>query len=329
MKKKLLAALALALGVCAFPGPANAQFLDTFDTYSLGPLAAQSTWDEWYTSTNVDADVSNAFSFTGSQSVKISGTPRMNDVVYPFSTLPGGRPSSGAWLMTGLTYIPTGEKGVSYFIMLNTYDDPGSGADNWSLQIRFNANQEFVKNDGPSKGQTGIIRDKWVPLRAWIDLTSDKVDLFYGNELLCKGQSWTGGLSGGGLDRIDVVDLYGGQGSNAATAIYYDNVSLEKADIYSVILNADPNPAFAGNTLNLTTHAPLLPNRSAALFVWDVNGIPAIHLLATNTLGIDGKWTVSGPVPTGLAGLKIDFLSLVIGPAGGTVQSNKELTLFK
>src|SRR5262245_44459061 len=108
MKKKLFVALALSLGVCAFTGAANAQWLETFDTYNLGPLAAQSLWDEWYTSTNVDADVSSAFAFSGTKSVKIHGTPDSDDVVYPFSTLPGGRPDSGQWLIQGKSYAPTG-----------------------------------------------------------------------------------------------------------------------------------------------------------------------------------------------------------------------------
>jgi hypothetical protein len=329
MKKKLLAALALALGVCAFTGPANAQFLDTFDSYAVGPLAAQSTWEEWYTSSGVDASVSTAFAFTGTKSAKIVGTPTQNDVVYPFSTIPGGRPSSGAWLMSAKTYIPSSESGLGYFIMLNTYNDPSAGADNWSLQIRFNLNQQFVRNDGPLHGQATLIRDKWVNLRAWIDLTGDKVDLFYGDSVLATGQSWTGGLSGSGLPRIDVVDLFGGQGTNAVTGMYYDNVSLQQVDAYAVITNAAPNPVFAGNTIALTTIAPELPNSTAALFVWDVNGIPAIHLLATHSLDIAGKWSLSGPVPTGLGGLNINFKSLVVGPAGGTIEGASELVLFK
>ena len=329
MTKKLFVALALALGVCAFSGQAKAQWLDTFENYALGPLAAQSDWEEWYSSSGVDADVSSAFAFTGTKSVKIIGKPTQNDVVYPFSLLPGGRPSSGSWLMSAKTYIPSTEKGVSYFIMLNTYNDPGAGADNWSLQLRFNVNQGFVKSDGPTGGQTSLILDKWVTLRAYIDLTADKVMIFYGNTILTSTESWTNGLSGGGLPRIDVLDLFGGQGSNAATGLYYDNTSLTKADPYAAVLDATPNPVVAGDTIKLTTMAPDLKNRQAALFVWDVNGIPSIHLLAVNTLALDGTWQLTGPVPTGLAGLNINFLTLIVGPSGGTVETNHELVVFK
>src|SRR5262245_52704508 len=253
MKKKLFVALAMSLGVCAFTGVANAQWLETFESYSLGPLAAQSLWEEWYTSTNVDADVSSAFAFQGTKGVKIIGTPRQNDVVYPFSTLPGGRPDSGQWLMSAKTYAPSGEVGISYFIMLNIYNDVGTGPDNWSLQVRINETQSKVRNDGLSKTQTDLLRDQWVSLRAYIDLTGDKVDIVYNDAVLAKGESWANGISGGGISRIDVVDLYGGQGSNGATALYYDNLSLAPADIYGVILNANPNPVTAGTTIKLTT----------------------------------------------------------------------------
>ena len=48
-----------ASGMLALATTANAQIVwqDHFDTYSLGPLAAQSDWEEWYASSNVDADV--------------------------------------------------------------------------------------------------------------------------------------------------------------------------------------------------------------------------------------------------------------------------------
>ena len=108
--------------------------------------------------------------------------------------------------MSAKTLVPSSEKGVAYFIMLNTYNDAGAGADNWSLQVRFNVNQGFVKSDGPTGGQTNLILDKWTTLRAYIDLTADKVMITYGNTVLTSTESWTNGLSGGGLPRIDVLD---------------------------------------------------------------------------------------------------------------------------
>src|SRR5262245_60800084 len=72
--RKLCFGLAAA-ALFAVSTVANAQVVwqDHFDTYALGPLAAQSPWEEWYTSTNVDADVVQDFAFTGTKSVKITG----------------------------------------------------------------------------------------------------------------------------------------------------------------------------------------------------------------------------------------------------------------
>src|SRR5262245_36089884 len=145
--KKLFVAFALGAGMFLLSQTASAQWLDTFDTYSLGPLAAQSDWEEWYTTPNVDANVSADFAFSGTKSVKIVGKPSSNDVVYPFHLLPGGAPTSGQWLFSTKVYVPSSSTGLGFLIMLSTYND-GSGTDSWSLQVRFNANSGQVKSDG-------------------------------------------------------------------------------------------------------------------------------------------------------------------------------------
>ena len=321
-----------ASGMLALATTANAQIVwqDHFDTYSLGPLAAQSDWEEWYASSNVDADVTQDVSFTGTKSVKIAGAPTYPnscDVVYPFRLLPGGQPTSGKWLLTARTFVPTGATGVGYFIMMNQYGDPNT--DNWSLQVRFNANGNKVKNDSTGGLATDLIRDKWVQFRVFIDLDTDKVDIFYNDVILATGQSWTNGISGGGILQRANLDLFGGNATNAISAWYVEDVVLERGDTYAVVTNGQPNPVVAGNTISLTTLAPVLTNRTAALFVWDVQGVPVIRLLATGSIDLTGKWSISGPVPTGLAGLDINFRSIVIGPSGGTIEGSKELVHFR
>src|SRR5262245_4463268 len=76
---------------CLMAAGASAQWLDDFDGYVPGPLAAQSLWEEWYGSSGVDPNVVNTISFTASNSVEIVTD---NDVVYDFTNLAGGRPSS-------------------------------------------------------------------------------------------------------------------------------------------------------------------------------------------------------------------------------------------
>ena len=68
-----LTALIGTIGLtCALASPAHAQqWLDDFDAYLPGPLAAQSLWEEWTGSTGVDADVTSAYSFTSGRSLKL------------------------------------------------------------------------------------------------------------------------------------------------------------------------------------------------------------------------------------------------------------------
>ncbi|MFO0980705.1 MAG: hypothetical protein U1E76_02980 [Planctomycetota bacterium] len=301
---------------------------DHFDTYSLGPLAAQSDWDEWYSGSNTDCDVTTAFAFSGTKSIKVTGPPTYTnptDVVYQFSQLPGGLPVAGQWLFSIRTYIATGSKGVGYFIMMNQYGGP----DSWSIEIKFRPNVGDIYNDGKGHQSIPIVFDKWIELRAYIDLDNDKVYVFYGDTIFINGESWKDGISGGGLAQIAAVDLYGGAAGNPIKEMYYDDAQIEKVDKFPVVLNSAPNPVHTGDTINLTTMAPTLPNATAALFVWDINGVPVIHLLAVGTIDITGKWTLSGPVVSGLSGLDINFRTLVVGPLGGTIQGQKELVQFR
>ena len=78
---------------CALASPSHAQqWLEDFDSYLPGPLAAQSLWEEWTGSSGVDANVDNTRSFTSPESVIIVTD---NDVVWTTSTLRvGGRPTA-------------------------------------------------------------------------------------------------------------------------------------------------------------------------------------------------------------------------------------------
>lgn len=330
MRRLWFGLAASAMLVLSTGAQAQIAWQDHFDTYSLGPIDPQSDWEQWYASTNVDADVSNDQAFTGTKSLKVAGPPTYtnpSDIVYPFKVLPGGMPTSGKWLVSMRTFVPTGATGVAYFIMMNQYGDPTT--DNWSLQVRFNANGDKVKSDGVGKQSTTLIRNKWVNFHAFIDLDNDKVDIFYNDVILVKGESWKDGISTGGIAQIANIDLYAGTGTNAISSIYYDDAQLERVDSFSVVTNGQPNPAHAGDTVKITTMAPTLPNAPAALFVWDVSGVPVIRLLATGTIDLNGLWTIGGPVPTGLAGLDINFRSLVVGPLGGTIEGAKELVEFR
>ena len=189
----------------ALASTANAQWLDNFDSYSLGPLAAQSLWDEWYSSSGVDANVDNTYAFTPGQSLMIVGN---NDVVWDFANSAGGRPSSGKWAISVKTYVPTGTTGASWYILLNEYSSPLQ----YSVQVKFDATAGQVI-DGVNV--RGIRLDRWVSLVIAIDLDNDRYDSWYGDLPLAVNRQWSAGT---GNTVIAVNDCYGDAGGCSSQA---------------------------------------------------------------------------------------------------------------
>jgi len=69
-----------------------------------------------------------------------------------------------------------------------------------------------------------LVRGEWVEIRVEIDLDNDTQAVYYGGDLLFQ-DTWTGGMSGGGILSIAAVDLF----ANNASAVYYDDMWLTSA----------------------------------------------------------------------------------------------------
>ncbi|MBT6783986.1 MAG: hypothetical protein HOA95_04110, partial [Planctomycetes bacterium] len=126
MRIRNLPALAtVCLGLAIFCTPAvHAQLLDfdDFEGYAVGSgIAGQGSWDTWDGAPGVDSDVVDTYNSTAGGSKSIELTPA-DDVVRLFGGL-----TSGAFSFTSKVYIPAGQAGDYYFILLNTYDGSGSG----------------------------------------------------------------------------------------------------------------------------------------------------------------------------------------------------------
>jgi subtilisin family serine protease len=187
---------------------------DDFDSYATGSqLHGQGGWKGWFNDPSMGALVSDAQSQSSPNSAAILGS---SDLVQEYSGY-----TSGEWIYTAWQYAPTDFTGQSYFIMLNTYNDSGTGL-NWSVQVMFDSNTNLVTNDGASGGTLSLVKGQWVELRVEIDLTADTQSFFYNNQLLYEG-SWTNEVSGGGALNIGAVDLF----ANSASVVYYDDLSLE------------------------------------------------------------------------------------------------------
>lgn len=222
--------------------PALANWSDNFDSYATGSqLHGQGGWKGWANDPGAGALASNAQSHSSPNSAAIVGA---SDLVHEYSE------TSGQWVYTAWQYVPTDFTGQSYFIMLNTYSDSGSG-NNWSVQVMFNGTDNTVTNDGgTSGGSLALVRGQWVQIRLEIDLDTDVGAFYYNNQLLYSG-TWSGQVSGGGAQAIGAVDLF----ANNASVVYYDDMSLEDATVASACDNPADVPWLSVSPTSGTTSA--------------------------------------------------------------------------
>jgi len=184
---------------------------ENFDSYDDGSsMHGQGGWEGWQNDPTWTAYVTSDQSHSSPHSVDIVGD---SDLVHQFTGV-----SSGEWTFTTWLYIPNDFTGLSYFILLNSY---GTGTDNWSTQIRFDADQGLVESEFDGE-QLPLVTDEWVELRVEIDFNTDWQMIYYDGDLLTE-KSWTEGVSGSGSLNLGAVDLF----ANAATTVYYDDISLE------------------------------------------------------------------------------------------------------
>jgi hypothetical protein len=187
---------------------------DNFDSYATGAdLHGMGGWKGWGNDPTFTAFTTDDQAISLPNSVDIAGN---SDLVHEYTGA-----TSGQWTYTAWQYIPGNMTGLSYFIMLNQYDDAGV-TNNWSVQVNFDAGLGLVTSD--NDGATlPLIADQWVELRLEIDLDADVQTFYYGGtELYTK--SWADGVSGGGILNIGAVDLF----ANGATSVYYDDMSLDE-----------------------------------------------------------------------------------------------------
>jgi subtilisin family serine protease len=190
----------------------TADWLDNFDTYTLGTIQGQGGWKGWFNDPAGAGIVSNTMALSAPNSQAILGPA---DSVHEYSGY-----TTGFWSYKAMQYIPTDFTGESMFILLNSYDDAGANL-NWSVQVSFNGATNTVLNMGITGGTLPLIKGQWVEVRVDIDLLSDAQSFYYGGNLLYTA-SWTDENTGAGALNIGAVDLF----ANGASVIYYDDMGL-------------------------------------------------------------------------------------------------------
>jgi len=228
----------LALGafaVASLAAAANAQvFTENFDTYALGPIEgnvnpAGPTWHGWGGSNTYIHQVSNLQASSGPQSalLLIGG-----DTVANFDDITGGNPMvSGQWRMTVDAFIPTGFDGTTYYIGMNSYDDPGTLLE-WSIQVAmdgvFGTPRSLCDCGTAGSVVTNLAFDTWTELRWDIDLDADWVDFYVGG-VLQAGYEWSKGVFGGDAYAslsLNALDLYPGTAATTGVDVFFDNIVI-------------------------------------------------------------------------------------------------------
>ncbi|MBN2316170.1 MAG: LamG domain-containing protein, partial [Sedimentisphaerales bacterium] len=217
---KCLKIATLILAIACLSSVASASiFFEDFESYAAGSaMHGQGGWKGWNNTASAGAPVSNAYAYSGSNSVEIVSSA---DLVHEFDV------TGGLWILTAMQYIPSGTSGTTWFILLNTYSDNGS--QDWSVQTQFVLNEGTITSSYDSGTLATIIYDQWVEIKCVIDLDNNTVDEYYNGELITTHQ-WDGDLH----DTLQVIDLYG----NGASSVYYDDIKIE-APAYAY----NPQPA--------------------------------------------------------------------------------------
>jgi hypothetical protein len=218
MNTVLARRLCLLAAACGCVASASAQWCDNFDTYASGStIAGQGGWAVWCDPPGLDALVSSEFSNSAPNSLRIEFD---SDVVQEFSN------TSGQWVFTAQTYVPSTAFGAASIILVNTYCPTVNG--HWSTATALDADQGMVVPWPTSPGvSVPLVLDQWIEYRLDIDLDTDTFSEAYNGQSILTGAPWSTNVDPtGGAVAIAALDLYGGATSSGT---FIDDVALVEA----------------------------------------------------------------------------------------------------
>ncbi|MEO7793315.1 MAG: hypothetical protein ABIV06_00965 [Thermoanaerobaculia bacterium] len=211
-------------------GPAP-NWIEHFDTYTTGSeMIGQGGWEGWAGSATVGALTSATQLRSAPNSIDVLGD---TDLVHQYAGY-----TSGVWTYTAYLYLPAGETGKTYFILLNTY--PATVFGHWSVQLCFDGAAGVLRDDlagtcvAPST--TTLVRDQWVEIRVIADLTANTQTVFY-NSVLFYTAPWSTHLGPEGAISLRAVDLFG----NNAGSAFWDDLSLSNLPFSDGFEGGDTN----------------------------------------------------------------------------------------
>jgi len=207
MKASLVVVIA---GLCA--AGVKGDIVTDFESMSAGSrmsgTAGWSGWDDVLSSAGV---VSADVAFDGAQSLKVQG---YTDAVQEYAGV-----TSGHVVISAQMYIPAGQAGNTYFIVMNRYVAHGNndGA-MWSTQLRFDLTGGRVYDDLRG-GSVAISTGRWSEVSGDVNLDADTVTHRFDGQVVSTG-TWTRGATSSRA--VAAVDLF----TQESNTVYYDQVSL-------------------------------------------------------------------------------------------------------
>ena len=229
IKRRLLVATNVNNPTDAFP------FSDNFDSYPTGTFpctgggcAGPNGWSIWATGGN-PANISTAQSASPPNSMEATA---LSDIVQT------GDITSGSWTIKAKTYFPSAATGTPrelYFIVMDGYQGNAGQTNHWSIQVRMDGDtgvNQVISDVQGTVCPTGavctpqtLVYDQWVEIRAEINLTTDKYDIFYNNLPVVTNHPYSTGSGTAGTVRIACLDLY----SNGVAGAFWDDVVMQAA----------------------------------------------------------------------------------------------------
>lgn len=191
-------------------GGAQGAWMETFDSYASGSsIIGQGAWVGWEQVGTDDAIVTNAESFSASNSLQMGGASTIDLV----PQITGA--TSGIWNVNVMTYVPSGSSSgfADVGFLARHKGFMGAPDTQWFGAISLNmATGKVNSNDS-----VDIIRDQWVPAQATFDIDARTYEVFY------NGTSAATGNFVGNDNALVGLDVY--TPANAST-MYFDNFSV-------------------------------------------------------------------------------------------------------
>lgn len=212
----MLLVAGVGAGVAA-PAAGQSPLNEDFDCYQPGAAASSLPgWELWPDGAEGFVTVDQAFS--GSNSLHLNlNTDVVRRVEFRDNPV----------TFSLMTYVPSESVGLEgYVIALSAYDGAGPGTA-WSMQVKFDTSLGVleVQFGGPT---TPLIVDRWVELRAEIDLSGDVFDLYYDGSLWAGRLIWSPPFSPIPIRALAALDFYVHK-LDSGPGMYIDDVVATEA----------------------------------------------------------------------------------------------------